>query len=295
MPNSIAADFNTAIFAKASLIILREMMPIARLINRDFENEFAQPGDTVNTRRPRKMTATNFNPSTGVTVSAIESDNVAITLNQHPHVAFEVTDVEKSKSPLNLIETYVNPAMLAIANAIDKAVLGLYTDITTTLTVTSSGQLKDKINEARTRLNKAMVPPDNRHLVLSDDDEGALSGVAQLEKANETPNQTLTEGTLPRLKGFQPHRSSNVLSLGSPNRRQNLAFHRDFATLVVRPLPMSTEIVGGSQMVMVDPDGGNAIRVTRSYEPRFFRTLVSLDTIFGVKTLNEQMAVVLKS
>jgi hypothetical protein len=295
MPNSINADFMTAIFARASLKILRESLPIARLVNRDFENEFAQAGDTVNTRRPKKMTATAFNPSTGVTVSAVESDTVPIVLNQHPHVAFEISDVEQSKSPLNLVQTYIDPAGLAIANAIDKALLGLYTDIINVITVASDGQLKDKVNEARTRLNKKMVPTDNRHLVLSDDDEGALSGVAQFERANETPNQTLTEGTLPRLKGFTPHRSSNVLSLGSPNKRQNLAFHRDFATIVVRPLATSQVITNGSQYVMSDPDGGNSIRVTQSYEPRYFRHVVSLDTIFGVKTLDRDMAVVLKS
>jgi len=295
MPVTGTVLFNSPTFSRISVAILRETLVFARTINRDFEPEFAQPGDTVNTRKPVKFNASDFDSATGAVISNISApSNIAIVLNNHKHVAFNYTDMDQSKSPLNLRETFIDPAMLALANSIDRAIAALYATITNFTTASSAGSLKTAIQTAQTRLNKNLVPAGDRYAVLSDDDYGNLAGVAQLEKANETPGQTLTDGVVPRLKGFNVIRSSNIIAVGSPAVRHNMCFHKNAFTLAVRPLAADPMLQGNqavTQNTMIEADSGNALRVTTAYEPTFLRKVCIIDTVFGVKELDTALGI----
>jgi hypothetical protein len=78
--------------------------------------------------------------------------------------------------------------------------------------------------------------------------------------------------------------------------RKNVAFHKDAFALVVRQLANATGITPGAvQKTAVDPDAGLSIRVTISYNPTLLSTQVTCDILYGVKTLDEQRAVVLSA
>lgn len=296
MANTLTA-FVPTIWARKSVAILREKIVMPRLVRVDFSEELAQAGDTVNTRKPAKMTANDVHTVNGVTVQNVSASNIAVTLNQHKDATFRISDREQTSSFLNLVQIYLDPAMLALANAVDLSLLGLYTDVTSAFTITSAGNAKDKVNSARTKLNKNKAPTEGRVLVLSDDDEGALGNIAALDKVNESGGSgTLREGSVGRLKGFDVFRASNVIAVGSPAVRKNMAFHRDAFTLVVRPLTTAVgSTPGATQTVATDPDAGLSLRLTMSYNAQLLTTQVTLDILYGVKTLDEQLACLLNA
>ncbi len=240
MANSISA-YTPIIWAQMGIAILAETIVIPKLVRRDFSTQVAQAGDTVNTRKPAKMTATDVDATLGVSVQDVSATNVAVTLDQHKNSTFKISDREASRSFENLVDEFMHPATLAIGNAIDKSCLALYTDIPTIIDVTSAGDWKAKINTARTRLNKQLAPIDPRYGVVADDDDGALANLDNILKVNEGgSSQALREGIVGRLKGFNMSRSSNIINVGSPGVRHNLFFHQDAFALVSRVLSPAT-------------------------------------------------------
>lgn len=296
--SNVLTAYTPEFWAMESLAILRERVVIPRLVRRDFTRELASAGDTVNTRKPRKMTAQTVDPVTGVSPQDAISDNVAVTLDQHKHVTFRISDVDASKSFRNLVEEFLDPAMLALANAVDTSLLGLYSDVTTTVAAASAGGWKGYFNDARTKLNVNLVPDADRFAILSDEDEGNVSNLDILNKVNEAgTSETLRNGMIGRLKGFDIFRSSNVIEVGSdPTERMNIFFERNAFALVTRVLRTAAGVTPGAiQTVAVDPDGGLSLRMTMSYNATLLATQVTLDILYGVKTLDEKRSVIVES
>lgn len=297
MANTITA-FDPTIWSREGIAILREKIQMPKLVRRDFQNDLAQAGDVVNTRKPATMTAGDVDDTSGITAQDVSATNVAVQLNSHKHATFKIKDREASRSISNLVTEYLDPAMLAIANAIDRSLLGLYTDATLGVTLSSAGDWRTRMSTARVNLNKNKAPEDNnRSLVLSDDDEGALGNLDILSKVNESGSgAALREGSVGRVKGFNVYRSSNVLSIGSPAVRHNLAFHQDAIALVTRTLGTATgRTPGAEQTVAVSPDAGLSMRVTISYNHSLLSMLISVDLLYGVKTLDSNLLVKLKA
>ena len=296
MPNSLTA-YDPTIWSKQGIAILHEKIAMPKLVRVDFQNDLAQMGDVVNTRKPATMTASDVDDDNGITAQTLSATNVAVTLNNHKHATFKIKDREASRSVANLMTEYMEPAMLAVANTLDKSLLALYTDASKLISVASAGDWRNKVNDARTQLNKNKAPEANRVLLLSDDDEGALVNLDIFSKANERgdPNG-LREGYLGRVRGFETYRSSNILGAGSPTTRHNIAMHKDAIALVTRVLSTATgRTAGAEQQVATDPDAGLSLRVTISYQHNVFSTMVSVDLLYGVKTLDANLLVQLKS
>lgn len=112
------------LWAQESLAILEENLVAGMLVHRDFEDEIANFGDTVNTRRPGDFKAKRKGTNDNVTVQDANSTNVAVKLDQHVHTSFLIRDGEESRSFKGLIDEYLAPAMLAQAQFVDKVVLG---------------------------------------------------------------------------------------------------------------------------------------------------------------------------
>lgn len=296
MANSISA-YTPIIWAQMGIAILAETIVVPKLMRRDFSNQIAQAGDTVNTRKPAKMTATDVDATLGVSVQDVSATNVAVTLDQHKNSTFKISDREASRSFENLVDEFMNPATLAVGNAIDKSCLSLYTDIPTIIDVTSASNWKVAINTARTKLNKLLAPVDPRYGVVGDDDDGALANLDNILKVNEGGSSSaLREGIVGRLKGFNMARSSNIINVGSPGQRHNLFFHQDAFALVSRVLsPATGSTPGANQMSVGDPVTGLNLRVTISYNATLLSTQITVDTLYGVKTLDSSLAVVLRS
>jgi hypothetical protein len=292
MANTLTA-YTPEFWSALNVDILREKIVLPNLVRRDWSPELAEAGDTVNTRRPAKMTTNDFTYNGQITVQNLSAANVPITLNQHKEVTFEVTDREASRSFKNIVDEFMDPAMLALANDVDTAIASLYTDIagasaSTTLTAASAAAWDATIQSARTTLNRNLVPTGDRYLVLSDDDEGALLSIDKFVKVNESGDggRALRNGEIGRLYGFDIFRASNIVQVGSPLVRKNLAFHRDAFAMVMRPLATALgQTPGAVQTVGSDSDAGLSLRFTRSYSHTYLKTVVTFDILYGLKTI----------
>lgn len=216
--NSIDA-FIPEQWANESIAILIENMVAANLVHRDFEDEFQKFGDTVNTRKPHEFTATRKGVNDDVTVQAAEADNVAVVLDQHVHVSFLIRDGEETKSFKDLVSTYLRPAALAMARAVDQIVLGqVYQFLQNsggTLGGLTTSNGPQYITDTRKVMNINKVPMDGRQLILTSNAESKLLQNAIFIQANTVGDQggAMAEATLGRKFGYDIWLDQNMSSV----------------------------------------------------------------------------------
>lgn len=206
-------------WANESVMILEENMIMANLIHRNFEAILADSGEVVNTRKPGEFNAKRKANGDNVTHQLLTSTNIEVRLNQHFHVTFDVTDREQAKSFKNLIETYLHPAVLAMARAIDKVLLSqvprfLRTDNKTAGSVGVNASVAS-ILTTRQNLNDNKASPSLRTMIESSKDETALLNLDIFINADKVGDDgtSLQEASLGRRLGFNHFMCQNVCSV----------------------------------------------------------------------------------
>jgi hypothetical protein len=204
------------VWAAESVAILVENMVAANLIHRDFSNEIAEYGDVVNTRQPSTFTAWRKTDSDDVTVQNAESTNIPVTLNQHFHVSFRIRDGEESKAFKDLVEFYLEPAVIAMAQAIDKVVLGqavqFIGNVAGYIGGLSSTTAKDYILDTRKVMNDNKVPVAGRNLILGSASETEVLKDDTFTSAEKVGDEgtALREASLGRKLGFNIYMCQNM-------------------------------------------------------------------------------------
>jgi hypothetical protein len=216
--NSLDA-FVPELWAQESLVILEENMVAANLVHRDFEDEIADFGDIVNTRKPGEYTAKRKAVTDDVTLQDSTATNVAVPLDQHVHVSFIIRDAEQSKAFKDLVTTYLAPAMLAQARFIDQVVLGqMYQFIANShggLGGISSSNAKARILGTRNVMNKNKAHLNPRHMIWTPDSETEALNTEIFLTADKVGDEgtALREASLGRKLGFNHWMCQNMSSV----------------------------------------------------------------------------------
>jgi len=212
-------------WANEGLAILEENMVMAHLVHRDFEDEVQKYGDVVNTRRPNKFKVDRKVDGDTLTYQDAQSTNVPVTLDQWFVQPFTIYDGEDSMSFQDLVQIYLHPAMLSIANGVDRAVTGqvqrFFGGVSARvgrLENLPAATSNETVLEARQVLNDNLAPMDAaRHLLLTSSSETALLKNDIFVKANERGDggTALENARLGKIYGFNTWMGQNVPSLAS--------------------------------------------------------------------------------
>lgn len=208
--------FIPEVWAQESLMVLESNMVATNLVHRDFSNEIASFGDVVNTRKPGTFTATRKGNSDDVTDQDASATNVAVPLDQHLHTSFIIKDGEESKSMKSLVEEYLKPAAISLAEAADQIVLGqVYQFLGNAVGKLGTTITKDVVIAAREKLNTLKAPVSGRNFLVGPNMEGALLGIADFLNAEKVGDAgtTLREGSLGRKFGLDTYMAQQVPSI----------------------------------------------------------------------------------
>jgi hypothetical protein len=206
------------LWAAESLAILEENMLYGNLVHRDFSPDFAEFGDVVNTRKPNSFTAVRKNDAEEITIQDAGSTNIQVKLNQHWHTSFIIKDGERSKAFKDLVLFYLDPALLSIAQAIDKTLAGRFAQFAFTHRTGKLGTsaTHSTILDARNVMNKNKVQQGSgRHLILTPDTETALLQLDKYSDADKLGDAgtALREASLGRKGGFNLFMAQNQPSV----------------------------------------------------------------------------------
>lgn len=208
--------FTPTIWAKEAILQLQANMVIANLIHRDFENVLANYGDTVNVAKPGTFTMKRKGSALeNVQIQDATAASSVFKLNQNPHVSFMIADAESAKSIIDLMATYLTPAVQAMAAGIDQIVGAQQTqfwgnDFAGHLGGMDSTNINDYLLDAREKLNLRNVPDALRFMVVGPRTETIGLKERMFVRVNESgSNEALRRANLGNLYNFDIYAAQN--------------------------------------------------------------------------------------
>src|SRR5687768_2826900 len=103
---------------------LENSLLMGKLVNRDFDATVQGAGDTVNIPIAPRMAATNIAETGSVTAQNPNLGNATINLSTHAEATFTIPDVTRILTAPDLVQTYAQSAVLALAEKIETDLLG---------------------------------------------------------------------------------------------------------------------------------------------------------------------------
>ncbi len=137
---------------------------MAGLVHRDYSKEFVKVGDTITIRKPAKFVAKNFTGTTST--QDITDGSVTVKMDRFRDVTFEMSSRDQSLAIDEYSNRYIQPAMRAIAQAIDADCLAVGVQEAGKAAAISSTPALSDIAGVGKALDQSNAPKDNRHLVM---------------------------------------------------------------------------------------------------------------------------------
>lgn len=275
--------------AANALDALVGVLVMGNLVNRDYEDALATSGDTINVPIPPVLTTNNISEGGSVTPQVASLGNAQIILNQHPECTVDIPDATKVLATPDLLKTYMDPAVNAVAESIETAILNLYTNFTVNAATGGATTVDEaRIDLAETTLFKQKVPKGaQKYLIVNSGTYGAIRQLPRFtDWQNLGPNsQPSAQQTalLPggvadgRVKDFWVYRSQFVPTVSSTT--YNLAFARDGIGLAMRRLPIPMPGTGAIGSYV--SKGGFGLRVLVSYQNGTLSNRFTVDALYG--------------
>lgn len=171
MANDFSA-LNPTIWANEAIVQLLPNMVVANLVNRDFDTKASKFGDVVNAYVPGTFEMTRKGAlCENVVVQDASGTSIQVPLDQWPQVSFLICDGEEDRSALDLVDTLLTPAVIALAQGVDRIIGAQVYQFLENVSGHAMGvdetNIKDYILEARENMNNRNVPLAGRTLLLT--------------------------------------------------------------------------------------------------------------------------------
>lgn len=288
-----------SVIGRAALANLYETNLMAGLVYRDYQREFVgQIGDTVTIRKPPTFVAQEYVRGQGITIQDAAESGVDVVLNHFADVSFAVTSEQMTLEIVDFSEQLLNPALEALVQKIDADLLTLRDDITLEVGTVSGETWSNprSLIAAGRVLNQQKVPMSQRYAVV-----GPVTAAEWLKDdlMNRADARGDTEGRREaslgaRLFGIDPYMTNHITvpaqTTGNSTTEVGVAFHKTAFALVTRPLALPR----GAQQAAYVSYGGFGLRIVYDYDLDLKSDIVSIDCLYGVKTIDPNRAVLIK-
>lgn len=234
MPNrQLTAD----IVAKAAVAILDNELVFADKVFRGYEEDFKMrpngytPGETISIRKPTDYTVRQGSTAA---VQDVNEAKTTITVDRVRGIDFAFTSQELTMRIEDLAERAIKPAMVQLANEIDKDVASLARDIPSW--VGTAGQTINSFSDfaiAPQRLDEYAVGRDGRMAALSPSDYWGLVGSQTVLFNNSINGKSYRDGSLGDIGGVSTNMSQNVQILTTGTRTGTILINGSITSTTV--------------------------------------------------------------
>ena len=198
------------VVANEALMCLTGNLVMADLVHRDYGDEQVSVGDTISIRKPAKFVAKNF---TGTTEPQdITEGSVPVKLDRFRDVTVAVTSKEMCLDIADFSAQVVQPAMQAIAQAIDEDLLAVAVEQAgfRQAGTKEAGDLSDIAAMAK-QLDMAKAPVQGRSLVLHPEHKYRYALTENLSNVSYAgDNETLRDALLGKVYTLDTYMDQNA-------------------------------------------------------------------------------------
>ncbi len=285
----------TKLVAARALPVLESNLFMGRLVNRDYEATLAQVGASVDIPIAPSMSVNNIAETGTVTTQNPNLGNATVTLTTHLEATFQIPDVTKALAQIDLVDTYMQPAMLAVAERVEADLLGVYPMFTynPVLGASNTPPTEDVIDSIENTFFKAKINPTvAKYCAVSADFYAATRQIPRFTEVQKIGSgEAIISGEFGTLKNISFFRSQIIQPISSTTN--NLAFTRDAIALVTRKL--DTPLPGTGAVAAYVDYGNIGMRVVMSYNPQALGMQFTVDILYGVGQLRPQAGILVNS
>lgn len=208
----------------------------AGVINRDYEGDIQEAGDTVRINSIGRVTISSYTKNADIAAPEALSDAQTVMLiNQAKYFNFQIDDVDRAQQRPQVMDAAMQEAAWALNDAADGYVAGLYTDIDTANFVGTEAAPKTGFTAAnvyeylvdlKVLLDEDNVPMDGRFVIVPPFLHGYLLKDQRFVSAGTAAtDQVLRNGEVGQAAGFRVLLSNNVKSTTSTTKYKVIAGH----------------------------------------------------------------------
>ena len=202
------------IIAKEAIMQLDNSLVYGNNVHRGYENEFGasvngnKVGSSVTIRRPVQFTVRQ---GATANIQDVTEGTTTMTVDKQRGVDFKFTSSDMTLSVSEFSERYIKPAMIQIANEVDKDIAALYKDV-----YNWAGTPGQTINsytdfaKGPERLDLGAVEQSGRMAILSPTDHWGLAGSFSGLYIDKTAKTALEQAKLGMVGGCELFMSQNV-------------------------------------------------------------------------------------
>jgi hypothetical protein len=167
--------FKPEVWSAVLLASLKKRLVFGMLVNRDYEGEIADYGDTVTINSISRPTIGTYTPnSTTITPEQVQSAARKLLIDQAKYFAFSVDDVDARQARGDVLSAALTEAAYGMADVADQFLAGLWTGVvsannlgTIAVTAASPTSAYDSVLvPLKVQLDVANVPTDGRWVVI---------------------------------------------------------------------------------------------------------------------------------
>ena len=181
-------------------------------VNRDYENEIRNLGDTVHIQKFGDIQVADYTKATGVGTPKDPGAGSTVTLviDQAKYFNFKVEDIEAVQANVNLMEKAMQRAAYAIGDVIDQYIAAFVNQagINAGEVAVTPQNAYDTLVDLKVKFNKENVPAAGRFVVVPPEFLGMLEKDDRYTKNYDA--NVMANGVKGRVAGFDILESNNV-------------------------------------------------------------------------------------
>ncbi len=273
---STGVHFRPTVWANDVQSILEANLVLLNLVKR-YDHEVTQKGQAINVPFVSNATASDKQPGSQVSLNGQTATTVTINIDKHKESSYVIEDFLKIQSAYDLRSEYTKAAAYAISQSIDTAIFSEFKTGVTKAVGTFGTAITDAIIlKAKTELDWALAPLTERSLVLNPDGIAQMLAIDKYVRYDALgTGQAIKDAKMGTIYGLNVYMSQNlapVVPATGPTEHTGMMFHKDNIGVAVQQKP----------------------RVQAQYKQEYLGWLLTVDTIFGLKTLRADFGVKVK-
>jgi N4-gp56 family major capsid protein len=255
----MALSFIPEIWAAVPLDTLKKSLVYAQesVVNRNYEGEIANQGDTVRIRSFSDPTITAHTKNDTITYEELTDAQRSLVIDQANRFSFMIDDVDAAQGVGGELEQALVQASYKLRDAADQYVAGLYTgaagaNALGTVSVTSADLAYTQLRRLKVKLDEANVPQEGRYVVVPPWYHGLLLENSKFVDASAYASATpIRNGEVGRALGFDILVSNNA----------PLVTGDDYAVMAGHPIAITyAEQITGVEAMRLESKYGNGVR-----------------------------------
>jgi len=213
------STFIPKLWSARLLYHLDKLHVFANLVNRDYEGEIKQFGDTVHINQLGDITIKDYKKGTNIdTPEELNMSDQSLVIDQAKYFNFAIEDIDKAQVRSPLMDSAMQRTAYGLKDVTDNFIAGLMAKdgkikigSTATPIALTADNAYTTLVQLKVTMDKANVPTNGRWVVVPPEFEGLMLNDTKFASAYGTNAEgRIIEGLVSRACGFDIYISNNV-------------------------------------------------------------------------------------